>query len=205
EGFVEESDDLPGPGPDLDPVQSDTLPPDPALPDELPPPAEKTNGEMPSPTDEPKPVAPGGETPLPPDTPSGPPDQVPSGSKLVIPPEASEKGSTEFLNGQWKATSNLQNSSGLPIQVEYQLKGGQGTAKLVLKGQGGQEQTCTAPVQAMMKGGNLVIDEQQAVVCPDGTNLGRSHVECLNDSMGQAKCEGTNPDGSTYPISMVKK
>lgn len=126
----------------------------------------------------------------------------PKGTPLSIPPQAAESGSTEFLNGQWRSITGLQDKSGNPVQLEYSFKDGQGTATLKRSAQSG-EQTCTAPVRPSLQQGKLSI-EQSSIRCPDGTVFNPSRVECAPDPTGHAICRGRYEDGNHYDVKIVK-
>lgn len=127
-----------------------------------------------------------------------------SGKPLVIPRDAARKGSTEFMNGKWGSMTGLQDAAGNPVQLEYEFKGGEGTAKL-RRTVGGREQECTAAVRPSFKGSKLVIDQTDDIRCPDGTTFERSSVECTTNPRGQAKCVGKNRNGSEYKVEINKK
>lgn len=127
-----------------------------------------------------------------------------SGQPLRIPPDALKKGSTDFLNGNWRSVSGLQDADGNPVQLEYQFKNGEGTAKL-RRSIGGKDQECTAAVRPSFKGSRLVIDQADDIRCPDGSRFQRSTVECATNPKGQAECTGKYPGGKDYDVSMSKK
>ena len=164
-------------------------PPKPDTPEQAKPP------ETPVP---PKPGQPG--TPPVGPTPAGAP---PKGAPLSIPPQAAEAGLTEFLNGQWRSITGLQDTrTGAPVQLQYDFKDGQGRVTLKRSAAGG-EQTCAAPVQPSLKQGKLSI-EQSSIRCPDGTVFKPSLVECAPDSDRPCDSSGKNQDGSTYGVKIVK-
>jgi len=127
-----------------------------------------------------------------------------SGQPLVIPHDAAKKGSTDFMNGKWRSATGLQDGAGNPIQLEYDFKGGNGTATLH-RSVNGKEQTCTASVHPTFKGSKLVIDQAEKIHCPDGTAFDSSSVECSTNSQGRAECKGKNRDGSEYQVKINKK
>lgn len=163
-----------------------------------------TNEPVPPPGEEQTP--PTDESQVSPSLPEG--DQVPPGTTtppavpLKIPPEAVQDGSTKFLDGQWKSKTGLQDSeTGQPIQLEYDFKDGEGTATLR---HGASQQKCRAPVRSSMKGGKLVVEGTADFVCPDGTVIKQSNVECSVGADGRADCRGANEDGSSYGVKIVK-
>ncbi|QJD29693.1 SrfA family protein [Methylococcus geothermalis] len=127
-----------------------------------------------------------------------------SGAPLTIPKEAARQGSTDFLNGQWHSVTGLQDSSGNPVQLEYDFKGKEGMARLK-RSVGGKAMECTAPVTSSFSGSKLVIDQAGDIRCPDGSSIQRSKVECTTDPQGHAVCKGKNPDGSDYNVRITKK
>ncbi len=176
-------------------------PPEPPVSDQPAEPTDEPTADKP-PTEAPPKTPPPEPGPIPP--PDRPPTSgpVPSGSPLVIPPEAAKTGSTDFLNGQWRSITGLQDKQGNPIQLQYDFKEGQGQATLQ-RSVGGREQSCEAPVQSKLEGGKLRI-QQSSIRCPDGTVFNPSSVECSTDPSGHAICLGQNQDGSHYGVKIVK-
>jgi hypothetical protein len=127
-----------------------------------------------------------------------------SGAPLTIPKDAASQGSTDFLNGRWHSITGLQDSSGNPVQLEYDFKGKEGMARLK-RSVGGKEMECTAPVTSSFSGSKLVIDQAGDIRCPDGSSIQRSKVECATDPQGHVVCKGKNPDGSDYNVRITKK
>ena len=199
-----ESEAPPQPPPDKPPPEQpaqEPKPPAPDAPPETPEPPKPDTPEQAKPPETPVPPKPGqpGTPPAGP-TPAGTP---PKGAPLSIPPQAAESGSTEFLNGQWRSITGLQDTrTGAPVQLQYDFKDGQGRVTLKRSAAGG-EQTCAAPVQPSLKQGKLSI-EQSSIRCPDGTVFKPSLVECAPDPTGHAICLGKNQDGSTYGVKIVK-
>lgn len=171
-------------------------PADAPVPPELTPPGSAPPGSPPE-------AAPGAP---PPDV-SAPPGASGSASSasdpLRIPAGAAAQGSTQFLDGQWRSVTGLQDAEGRPMQLQYQFKDGQGTANLRYQ-VGSEQRTCSAPVNSQMKDGKLVIEGQQDFRCPDGRTFQRSRVECTPGEQGRARCRGVNEDGSSYGVRIVK-
>ena len=133
--------------------------------------------------------------------PAQPGQTPPAEPPLVIPPEALANGSTDFLNGRWTSRTGLIDSeTGRPVEMEYQFQKGQGTATL-RRSDGAR---CTAPAQAAMQGGTLVIDQTADATCPDGQVFQRSRVECVAGEGGRANCTGANADGAGYNVQIVQ-
>ncbi len=127
-----------------------------------------------------------------------------AGAPLEIPRDAARKGSTDFLNGGWRSVTGLQDAAGNPVQLEYDFKGGEGTAKL-RRTVNGKEQTCSAAVRSTFQGSRLVIDQADDIRCPDGSTFQRSSVECTTNAQGRAECKGKNRDGSDFQVRISKK
>lgn len=203
---------VPGANGSAPPPGNAAAPPDQATPPMDNPPPENPPGDAPA--DQPQ-QPPEGQPPQdsaqqqesPPTDGATPPNPVPPGQTppaeppLVIPPEALANGSTDFLNGRWTSRTGLIDSeTGRPVEMEYQFQNGQGTATL-RRSDGAR---CTAPAQAAMQGGTLVIDQTADATCPDGQVFQRSRVECVAGEGGRANCTGANADGAGYNVQIVQ-
>ncbi|MBK8906870.1 MAG: hypothetical protein IPM60_02910 [Rhodospirillales bacterium] len=194
--------------------------PDPGAPADAPVPADEQAAPSEASADAPVPpelTPPPGSAPpgSPPEAaPGAPPPDVsaqpgasgsaaPASDPLRIPAGAAAQGSTQFLDGQWRSVTGLQDAEGRPMQLQYQFKDGQGTANLRYQ-VGSEQRTCSAPVNSQMKDGKLVIEGQQDFRCPDGRTFQRSRVECTPGEQGRARCRGVNQDGSSYGVRIVK-
>jgi len=161
-------------------------------------------GEEPS-TEEPTPPAgeePGEQPPVDPETGQPQPRKQPPGrdvpQDLSIPPQALETGSTEFLNGSWKAGAGIQDAqTGKPMQLDYDFKDGKGQVK-VRRGDGVE---CSGTVNAAMQGGKLAINNQGQAACNDGSSYKLPEVTCSPDSRSAADCSG-NYENQQFPMSM---
>lgn len=142
------------------------------------------------------------EQPLQPGTPPNPAVQPSPGEPLTIPNDAVKKNSTDFLNGQWRSITGLQDRDGNPVELHYAFTNGQGTVTLH-RSVGGAEHTCAGTVGSTMRDGRLVID-QHGVRCPDGTTFQDSNVQCTVGAGGKAVCNGSNSDGTKYDVDIVK-
>jgi hypothetical protein len=161
------------------------------------PPGAKTPplpGASPPPRDNEQPLQPG-------NTPNAAGQPTP-GEPLKIPDDAVKKNSTDFLNGQWRSITGLQDRNGNPVELHYDFTNGQGTVTL-RRSVGGQEHTCAGAVGSTMQNGRLVID-QRGVRCPDGTTFQDSNVQCTVGEGGKAVCNGSNSDGTKYDVDIVK-
>ena len=124
------------------------------------------------------------------------------GESLTMPTTPTGSRSTRFLNGGWRTATSLQDpKTGLPINLEYQLKDGAG--KVRLKRHDGS--ACEGDVKAGLDGGKLVIDSTGNIVCADGTNFGRPKLECKPGADGKADCQGRYPSGETFSVDINKK
>jgi len=124
----------------------------------------------------------------------------PDGEPLVIPPEAVEQGSTDFLNGRWSADSGLMDRSGRPVEVEYEFNEGQGVARY----RRSNGVVCEGPTSAAMNGGQLVITDSANIVCQDGVRFRKSRVECAMGDGGLADCAGSYDTGDNFSVGMNK-
>ncbi|MBB3103007.1 SrfA family protein [Azomonas macrocytogenes] len=163
---------------------------------------EPKDGEQP-PADGQKP----GEKPqVPPPPPELPKDaadkstQDKAGQKpMNIPPEAQKNGSTDFLDGNWRAGAGIQDAkTGKPLQLDYDF-GKDGKGKVgIRRGDGVQ---CSGAVSASMKGGNLAITNQGQATCSDGSTYKLPEVVCAPDAKSTADCTGSY-DNQKFPMSM---
>ncbi|NLY27174.1 MAG: hypothetical protein GX049_06440 [Alcaligenaceae bacterium] len=131
---------------------------------------------------------------------AGSPDQgaQSTGSSLVIPPNATDNQTPDFLNGNWQASSGLQDSqTGLPIRLNYQFHNGQG--KVMVNRGNGQE--CSAAVSAAMQQGVLGITPGGPANCTDGTTFVLPPVRCSPNGNADARCTGQYGD-SQVPLAM---
>lgn len=162
---------------------------EPDAPGEEPPPsapedaaAEEPSAEPPQEQQEPRKQPPGRDVP----------------QDLSIPPQALETGSTEFLNGNWKAGAGIQDAqTGKPMQLDYDFKDGKGQVK-VRRGDGVE---CSGAVNAAMQGGKLAINNQGQAACNDGSSYKLPEVVCSPDSRSAADCTGSY-ENKQFPMSM---
>ena len=162
-------------------------PSDGASPKADPPPTAEDTAKSPA-ADKDNPVL-----PVPPDIAKSPP--------LTLPDTALQDGSTAFLNGHWRSRTGLMDSqTGLPLEVEYDIKDGKGTAT-ILRSDGSK---CPAPVEAAIKGDKLMLNQTAEAKCGDGQVFARSRVECRQGKNGKAECQGVNADGGGYFVEIVK-
>ncbi|WP_454254105.1 SrfA family protein [Pseudomonas sp. Marseille-Q8238] len=162
--------------------------------------------ESEAPGEEPTPPAPdeasGEEPPAEPPQEQQEPRKQPPGKDvpqdLSIPPQALETGSTEFLNGNWKAGAGIQDAqTGKPMQLDYDFKDGKGQVK-VRRGDGVE---CSGAVNAAMQGGKLAINNQGQAACNDGSSYKLPDVVCSPDARSAADCTGSY-ENKQFPMSM---
>ncbi|KRW60842.1 SrfA family protein [Pseudomonas sp. TTU2014-080ASC] len=117
---------------------------------------------------------------------------------LSIPPQALQTGSTDFLNGSWKAGAGIQDAkTGKPMQLEYDFKDGKGEVKM----RRGDGVVCSGSVNAAMQGGKLAINNQGQATCNDGSTYKLPEVTCSPDSRSAADCSGSY-ENQQFPMSM---
>jgi hypothetical protein len=171
-------DDAPPPG------AAETTTPDPSP---APPPTDTPPTDMSPPTD---------TSPTPAD-PSGP------ATPLTIPEDAVGSDDTSFLDGRWRSDTGLQDSTGNPIKLGYDFKGGKGSVSLQ-RSVGDKRSVCTGPASSAMKDGKLLITQGQ-IRCEDGSAFSAPRVVCSPAGAGgRAECQGVNEDGTTFPVDIAR-
>jgi hypothetical protein len=177
-----------------------------ATPDEagLPEPPATDEAGLPEPPGTADPAASPDEIGLPEPQGTADPARTPeqAGAPLTIPAQSVQDGDTSFLDGGWQSSTGLQDTSGNPIQLGYNFKGGEG-AVTMQRAVGDQKQACTGPAKSTLESSQLVIT-QGAIRCPDGTTFNAPRVVCKVGAGGRADCEGMNEDGSTFPVSITR-
>lgn len=197
---------------EMPPEGQDELPPEtpdaesePSVEPEQPMEPEQPQDEQQEPPVEPEPVdeQPPMEQPeTPQDTPTEKqaPVQPPPNTPLGIPPDAASSGSTDFLDGGWKAAGGIQDSqTGRPMKMEYDFKDGKGKVKV----SNGAGRECVGDVSANMGGGGLTIENQGQAKCNDGTTYSLPAVKCQPGATSAADCTGSYADDE-FPISIKK-
>lgn len=150
---------------------------------------------VPQPDQSPTPAEPGKVPAVPP--PSGQQNGA-DAAPLAIPAGAQANGSTDFLNGTWKAGAGIQDAkTGRPLQLEYDFKNGAGEVRV--RTSNGVE--CVGKAQASMKGGNLAINNQGVATCKDGSSYTMPDVKCAPGAKTVAQCTG-NYGSQQFPMSM---
>jgi hypothetical protein len=161
-----------------------------------------SNGEPTAPEPEPEPEP--GSEPAPTPTPPVPPE-VDEGEPIVIPIEAIETGSIDFLSGQWRAVGDrlVETETGLPIQLTYRMDAGRGEV-LVTELDG---TLCRADVTATFDGRTLVLTPLTPVRCP--VESGRPSyygvtVSCQPTTDQRSSCTGQYPDGEAFRVELLR-
>lgn len=140
------------------------------------------------------------EQPLPPDV--TPPASANNTTPLTIPASALANGSTDFLNGQWRAGAGIQDQkTGKPLSLDYQLDNGKG--QVVMTRSDGV--TCKAPVNAAVNQGGLNINNQGQANCSDGSNYLMPNIICQPGSQNIADCQGKYDNSQPFPLSMKRE
>lgn len=178
--------------PPVDPALEEDLPEDAAPEDAAP---EDGAPEDALPEDAPAPDAPVDET-----LGDGAP---PASDDLEIPDPASPGGSdpngggsagetpAPFMEGEWRSRSGLTDENGKPLDQRYEFDdNGQGQS--VIRRSDGTR--CTAPAEARMRDGKLVMVEKSDLTCPDGQTFRRSETVCERGADGKTRCKGDGFD-----------
>ena len=63
---------------------------------------------------------------------------------------------------------------------------------------------CRAPARGRFVDGQLVLEEDGSLTCPDGRTYDPSVTECTRTASGITACRGINPDGSGYRVGLDK-
>ncbi|HEY0211162.1 SrfA family protein [Acerihabitans sp.] len=122
---------------------------------------------------------------------------------LTLPPATLKIGSTDFLNGGWRAIVDIKEPlTGKPPSLKYQLNHGKGTVKITH----GDGVTCRAAVDAgLMKSGNLIINSRTKARCSDGTRYQMPEIVCRQGAKGVAECKGRYDATTAFPITMKRE
>ncbi|MCC8366743.1 hypothetical protein J8V57_10660 [Xenorhabdus sp. PB61.4] len=127
---------------------------------------------------------------------------VPSVDALVIPDNAVQKGTVDFLNGRWYAGAGIQDiRTGKPLRLMYQVTDGKGFVEMV-RGDGIR---CQAPVTAAMESGSLKLDNHDEAKCSDGSTYTMPEVICQSDSQGVTACTGRYNEKTLFPMSIKRE
>jgi hypothetical protein len=131
------------------------------------------------------------------------PGDEPAGAPLEIPEQALAEGSTEFLEGKWRSSTDLETADHEPVDLSYDFEDGKGEVKLH-RGRGADRVDCTGQASSEMRGGRLIIHHKN-IRCPDGSGFQDSRVECAVGEDGRAGCDGVNAaDGTKYDVDITR-
>jgi len=130
-----------------------------------------------------------------------PAEQAP-GQPLRIPEQARKTGSTDFLDGKWKAGGGIQDmQTGQPLRLDYEFNKGKG--EVHIKREDGVQ--CRGPVRAALQDGKLAIHARGKASCSDGSSYDLPQVQCETDDSSGADCQGSYSDREqNFPMSMRK-
>lgn len=122
---------------------------------------------------------------------------------MQIPSDAATRGKVDFLEGLWRSQRGLvDNNTGEALTQYYRFDiNGQG--ETIIRRADGSE--CRAPAVGSFQDGQLVLEEQGDLTCPDGRIYDRSHIQCVRTASGLTSCDGVNPDGSRYRVGLEEQ
>ena len=187
-----------------------------ALPEALEPDAGQEGSDLAAPGAETVPPEAPGEESLPPESqdqsaqtppatapdPSGGPDAAPAaGEPLAIPERAAGgSGPADFLQGRWSSRSGLvDEASGAQLNQAYEFdRSGRGRS-IVRRADGAE---CSAPAEARMENGRLMVRELEDLRCPDGQSFERSETACTRDVAGRTTCRGAYVGGQSFDVQI---
>ncbi|MGB1212232.1 MAG: SrfA family protein [Pikeienuella sp.] len=202
-----------GEGVGEDPVE-DTPPSEEEPTDETPegedPAAENAEDETPAPeeqgaedpaADTPADEATDPEAPEAPADPAAEEGATPPGEELQLPDPAdpnaggaangADGAPAPFMEGEWRSRSGLTDENGKPLDQRYEFDD-KGQGQSVIRRSDGTR--CTAPAEAVMRNGKLVMVEKSDPTCPDGQKFKRSETVCERDASGKTRCKGDGFD-----------
>lgn len=121
---------------------------------------------------------------------------------LMLPSKSVKIGSTDFLDGKWHALLvNDDPQPSLPMTLQYQFKGGQGT----VNARQGDKMTCRAKVSAgFMPSGNLIINSRIKARCNDGSYIQLPVLVCKQAEKQRANCLARYSTDRHFPITMTR-
>lgn len=148
--------------------------------------------------------------PVPEPKPTPPPEPKPEPKKeqpqnLEIPDNPKDMS---FLKGCWLAGKGLLKNTrtGLPVAVKYCFDAnGRGDALIQeYDNRGRKIRECKGTATARLTADRrLHIDDNQTIVCPDGSRYNRTQAECI-DRGGSALCSRTNPPHNWKDVPFTK-
>jgi len=126
------------------------------------------------------------------------PGGAPLPPQLAIPPEAAAAGSTDFLNGRWRAGAGIQDAqTGKPLRLDYTFTDGQGQVRV----ERGDGVLCSGQVGAAMQGGQLTLNSPEQARCDDGSSYRLPEVQCSPGAQATADCTGIYQN-QRFPVLM---
>jgi hypothetical protein len=158
-----------------------------------PPPSSSASTSPPPPSAQP--------TPQPQSPPAQHAEAPPSGSTLVIPPDAKATKKVDFMEGCWKSQASLvSRANGRPIIVDYCFDAN-GNGKRKLQEAGGL--TCTGRAKATMSAnGDLFITDVGPAACSDGqSGYSANTIQCSSGAEGRADCHGESSSNNKWDAS----
>lgn len=166
-----------------DPAAEDPAAEDPAAED---PPADDPAADAPAPeTPEDGVTPPGEELELP--DPADPNAPGADGSDA----NGANGAPAPFMEGEWRSRSGLTDETGKPLDQRYEFDD-KGQGQSVIRRSDGTR--CTAPAEAVMRNGKLVMVEKADPTCPDGQTFQRSETVCERGDDGKTRCQGDGFD-----------
>lgn len=122
---------------------------------------------------------------------------------LVMPALAVKLGKIDFLNGAWRVNVDIKTpTTGKPASLRYQIKNGEGTARLTH----GDGIVCRANIHAgLMQSGNLIINSRIKARCSDGSRYQMPEITCSQGATGPAECTGRYDDDTVLPLTIKRE
>ena len=132
---------------------------------------------------------------------TAPPADIPKGA-MILPADALKRGSTKFLNGNWRAAISVKDSiTGKPPTLRYQIANNKGTVRLVH----GDNIVCKAEVfSGLMQSGTLMIKTRGYARCNDGSRYPLPEVSCNAGANDVAECTGRYEGDTVVPVTFKK-
>lgn len=172
-----------------DPAADDPAAEDPAAEDANDPGAEDPAAEEP-PAPEIAPE-PGDELEVPPPAPEGETGAEQGADAGDAGATAPPNGPARFMRGQWRSRSDLRDAQGNKVDQTFEFDD-KGQGQSVVRRSDGSR--CTAPAEAKMVDGKLVMVEKSNLVCPDGEQFEKSETVCERGADGVTRCKGQGFD-----------
>ena len=121
---------------------------------------------------------------------------------LVLPADDVKAGTTEFMNGRWKASIDVNNPlTSKPPGLRFQIKNSEGTLNIARE----NNITCKAEVYlGLMQSGNLLIKSRSKAKCSDNSRYQVPEITCKQPLSGAAQCTGRYADDTVVPMTLLK-